>query len=238
MQTLTKGIYWFLAKLLAPGRHVLQALGHKTDGQGHDSFVPVRELHVRDRSDVLGHLLALDSADRYLRFGYCAQDAQIESYVEHLDFARDRVYGIYNRKLQLIAMAHLAYGQEQESKRCAEFGGSVLAHWRGRGLGAQLFARAQLHARNDGIDLLFIHALSENTAMLHIAQRAGARVERLGSESDAYLALPTATVQSHLTEAMDAHIADTDYQLKAQAQHFWAVLGRVTGIHRPQSSGK
>ena len=74
--------------------------------------------------------------------------------------------------------------------------------------------------------------------MLHIAQRAGARVERLGSESDAYLALPTATVQSHLSEAVDAQIADTDYQLKAQAQHFWALLGRVSGSHRPQSSGK
>ena len=238
MHALKNGIYGFLAKLLAPWQHLLLTLGHKTDGLGHDSFVPVRELHAHDRSDILGHLLALESADRYLRFGYCAQDAQIEGYVQHLDVARDRVYGIYNRKLQLIAMAHLAYGQEQESKRCAEFGGSVLAHWRGRGLGAQLFARAQLHARNDGIDLLFIHALSENTAMLHIAQRAGARVERLGSESDAYLALPTATVQSHLSEAVDAQIADTDYQLKAQAQHFWALLGRVSGSHRVQPADK
>ena len=36
-----------------------------------------------------------------------------------------------------------------------------------------MFERAVIHARNEGVDLLFIHALSENTAMLKIARRAG-----------------------------------------------------------------
>jgi hypothetical protein len=82
----------------------------------------VRELHVHDRQDVLTHLLALDGADRYLRFGYAAQDAQIEHYAANLNFARDRVFGIYNRKLCLIAMAHLAYIHEPQAASCAEFG--------------------------------------------------------------------------------------------------------------------
>ncbi len=219
--------YWFLAKLLAPWQFVMPAFSAKSSSQGHYGFVPVRELHVQDRPDVLPHLLALSGPDRYLRFGYAAQDAQIERYVAKLDFGRDRVFGIYNRKLCLIAMAHLAYIHEPQAASCTEFGVSVLSAWRGRGFGTELFARAVLQARNDHISLMFIHALSENSAMLHIAQRAGATVERLGSESEAYLSLPSPTLQSHWHEAVDAQIADTDYQLKSQARHVWALLAGI-----------
>jgi RimJ/RimL family protein N-acetyltransferase len=224
MHAITSGFYWFLAKLLAPWQFATLAFSAKATSDGHDGFVPVRELHVQDRHDVLTHLLALNGADRYLRFGYSAQDAQIEQYVATLNFGRDRVFGIYNRKLCLIAMAHLAYIHDPQAASCAEFGVSVLPAWRGRGFGTELFARAVLHARNDRISLMFIHALSENTAMLHIAQRAGATVERLGSESEAYLTLPSPTLQSHWHEAVDVQIAATDYQLKSQARHFWALL--------------
>jgi len=227
MHAITSWFYWLLSKLLAPWQFVLMAMNAPSSADGHDGFVPVRELHVQDRPDLLAHLLALDGADRYLRFGYAAQDTQIEHYVANLDFGRDRVFGIYNRKLCLIAMAHLAYIHEPEAASCAEFGVSVLPAWRGRGFGTELFARAVLHARNDRISLLFIHALSENTAMLHIAQRAGATVERLGSESEAYLTLPSPTLQSHWHEAVDAQIADTDYQLKTQARHVWALLAGI-----------
>lgn len=227
MHAINSGYYWFLAKLLVPWQMAMTAFSAKSHKEGQDGFVPVRELHVQDRKDVLTHLRALDEADRYLRFGYAAQNAQIEHYVAHLDFGRDRVLGIYNRKLCLIAMAHLAYIHDPKADSCAEFGVSVLPAWRGRGFGTELFARAVLHARNDHISLMFIHALSENTAMLHIAQRAGATVEHLGSESEAYLSLPSPTLQSHWHEAVDGRIADTDYQLKSQARHVWAMLAAI-----------
>ena len=63
--------------------------------------------------------------------------------------------------------------------------------------------------------------------MLHIAQRAGAKVERLGSESEAYLTLPSPTLQSHWHEAVEAQIAETDYRLKAQARQAWALLAGI-----------
>jgi GNAT superfamily N-acetyltransferase len=92
------------------------------------------------------HLLQLEPQDRYLRFGYAATDEQIRRYVEQLDFDRDEIFGIYNRKLELIAMAHLAYAETRRHKQCAEFGVSVLKHARGRGYGARLFERAVMHA--------------------------------------------------------------------------------------------
>jgi GNAT superfamily N-acetyltransferase len=203
-------------------------------------LVPIRTLRPRHRAAVSAHLRELSPADRYLRFGYAAQDALIEHYTEGLDFDHDQVFGIFNRRLRLIAVAHLAYAQEPQADQCAEFGVSVLPAYRGRGLGAKLFARAQLHAQNDGISLLFIHALSENSAMLKIARKAGAKVQRFGSESDAYLQLPSATLQSHMNEAMDEQIADTDYCLKVQAQQFWGILAGIQEVRQQirQSQGK
>ena len=57
-----------------------------------------------------------------------------------------------------------------------------------------------LHARNRGVVTLFIHALSENTAMLKIARDAGATVERDGPEAEAWLTLPPDSLASHLDE--------------------------------------
>lgn len=219
------------------------ATGTSTATGGHfakAALVPIRSLRPRHRAAVLAHLLELSPADRYMRFGYAAQDALIERYVDALDFDRDQVFGIFNRSLRLIAVAHLAYAQDPKADRCAEFGVSVLPAYRGRGLGAKLFARAQLHAQNDRISLLFIHALSENSAMLKIARKAGATVERFGSESDAYLQLPARTLQSQMNEAMDAQIADTDYCLKVQAQQFWSILAGIQEVRQQirQSHGK
>jgi GNAT superfamily N-acetyltransferase len=180
--------------------------------------VPIRSLGPGHRERIASHLKVLDHEDRYLRFGFAANDEQIDRYVHGLDFERDDIFGVYNRKLELIAVAHLAFLQDPAMLACAEFGVSVLKKARGRGLGARLFDRAVMHARNEGIDTMFIHALSENTAMLKIARKAGATLERCGSETDAYLRLPPATLDSRMAELVEEQMAQTDYQLKRQAR--------------------
>lgn len=194
--------------------------------------VPIRSLGVNHRGRIERHLLSLSTSDRYLRFGYSAQDAHIQRYVEGLDFDRDEIFGIYNRKLQLLAVAHLAYSNAVEYQSCAEFGVSVMESARGRGYGARLFERAAMHASNDGIDAMFIHALSENAAMLKIARDAGARVERDGAESEAFLLLPKPTLDSRVTEMLEEQLAQTDYRIKVQAKQFWSFLKHVQNIRR------
>ena len=139
------------------------------------AWVPIRPLAERHRGRILRHLLSLDEGDRYLRFGYQASDHQIERYVERIDFMRDEVFGIFNRRLELIALAHLAMPDSPSDRAeggAAEFGVSVVRKARGRGFGARLFEHAMLHARNRGVQTLTIHALSENAAMLKIARDA------------------------------------------------------------------
>ena len=199
-------------------------------------LVPIRSLGSNHRSRIAKHLLALAPDDRYLRFGHWASDDQVFRYVASLDFERDEVFGIYNRKLDLIAVAHLAYAKDSRFDSCAEFGVSVLASARGRGYGARLFARAAMHATNDGVSLMFIHALSENSAMLKIARSAGATVERDGSESEAYLRLPPPSLDTRVTELFEENVALVDYRLKTQAKNFWEFLAGLQEIRRSVSA--
>lgn len=184
------------------------------------SWVPIRSLARRHRGLILTHLLALTPADRYLRFGYAASDEHVRRYVERIDFSRDEVLGIFDRRLALIAVAHLAVmdTEGQGGKPLAEFGVSVLPQARGRGWGSRLFERAALHARNAGVESLVIHALSENTAMLRIARKAGAHIVRDGSESEARLRLPPEDVSSYMGALMAQQAGEFDYQLKLQAR--------------------
>ena len=201
-------------------------------------IVPIRSLGPSHRDRIATHLMALDRDDRYLRFGYLATDEQIGRYVDGLDFERDDIFGIYNRKLELIAVAHLAFSQQPEHRSCAEFGVSVLKKARGRGYGARLFERAVIHARNEGVDLMFIHALTENIAMLKIARNAGATLERAGSETDAYLRLPPATLDSRMSEIVDEQVAQTDYRLKVQARSFREFLAGIQDVRRGVREGR
>ena len=184
------------------------------------AWVPIRSLSPRHRARIVAHLETLDGSDRYLRFGHPATDAQIASYVEQLDFARDEVFGIFNRRLELIAMAHLAHAGALLGGVAggSEFGVSVLPRYRGCGFGAELFGHAMLHARNRGVELLLIHALTQNRAMLKIARRAGATVVRDGSDTAAWLKLPPDSLRSHVDEMVGRQAAELDYGLKRQAR--------------------
>jgi GNAT superfamily N-acetyltransferase len=208
-----------------------------------------------------------------------------------LDFSRDEVFGVYNRRLELIALGHLALepgptglpepigqpaaaaanlaqavesasqtlgqppalrqdgegvadrvagteiGEAAQAERraagiCAELGMSVRSEDRGVGLGKRLFERAAMLARNHGVRMLFIQALSENDAMLAIARQAGARVEAIGSESEAYLLLEAPDLDSRLTEVVEEQVAEADYLMKAQAKQFWDLLAQVMAVRK------
>lgn len=196
------------------------------------AWVPIRSLAARHRPRIAAHLVALDANDRYLRFGYPATDEQIAKYVDTLDFERDEVFGIFNRRLELIAMAHLANAPAGATGRptMAEFGVSVLAKARGRGFGSRLFEHAMVHARNRRVDTLLIQALNENTAMLKIARKAGAVVVREGAESEARLKLPPETLVTRFGELMEEQAAEIDYRLKVQARRVNEILEAIAEV--------
>lgn len=198
---------------------------------GPASRLAVRSLHAHHRPHIERHLLDLELHDRYLRFGYAASDQHIGRYVEQLNFERDEVFGIFNRRLQLVALAHLAFDDRTgSSASVAEFGVSVAPRLRGRGVGARLFASACLHARNRQVDTLVVHALTENMAMLKIARSAGAVLEHDGPDSTARLRLPPQDLGSHLSQMMEVQTGELDYGLKAHALRLDRLLQTMLGL--------
>jgi predicted acetyltransferase len=205
-------------------------------------LVPICHLRPYNLPDIQKHLLSLNAQDRYLRFGYAANDEHIKSYVRSLNFERDEIYGIFNRDLQILAMAHLAINIQANGSAtqqlAAEFGVSVHASARGRGYGHHLFQRALMHARNANAATILIHALSENTPMLKIARKAGATLERDGAETQALLKVPKGSLKTRIAELFTDQYAQTNYSIKEDVKNFWYFMTQVQEIREGVRAGR
>ncbi|HYC41387.1 MAG TPA: GNAT family N-acetyltransferase [Noviherbaspirillum sp.] len=200
---------------------------HADQLSGEKPTVRVKELSERDRRRLLMHFLALEDSDRLLRFGMVLPDDLITRYVQTLDFSRDTVFGVYDDNLALLGVGHLAFAARETNPvlsdatlkaQIAEFGVSVSSSARGRGVGSKLFERAAIHCRNEDVDTLYMHCLSSNQTMIHIAKKAGMEIHRDYGEADAYLKLTPANPGSMLAEAVEEQFASLDYTLKANTK--------------------
>lgn len=208
---------------------------HSGDGKPPRRFkIVVKELSRRHRSRLQRHFLALGPEDRLLRFGARLSDDMIRQYVDRIDFDRDLVFGVFDPAFRLVGVAHLAFLPTDQGRRqagttlrekVAEFGVSVSENARGLGIGSKLFERAAIHCRNANVDTLYMHYLSSNRTMMHIAVKAGMEIERCQGESDAWLRLPPASPGSVLQEAMDEQLAVLDYTFKSNVRRASRWLG-------------
>jgi RimJ/RimL family protein N-acetyltransferase len=174
--------------------------------------LPIQRLGERSRSAYATHLSRLSSDDVRLRFGSPLAPVAIGRYVERIDFDRDSVYGMHADGLDLVGAVHLGFAEEG----VAELGVSVLPGHRNGGIGSALVARALDHARNRGIQRLWMHCLAENATMMRIARRAGMAIVVDAGEADAWLALPPPDPASVASEFTADQVALFDYALKAE----------------------
>jgi GNAT superfamily N-acetyltransferase len=189
--------------------------------------IVTRELGRLEQGKLLAHLVALGPEDRRLRFGLPASDDTIAEYVEGIDFARDAVFGVFDDELNLAGAAHLARAEAH-----AELGVSVLPAHRGRGIGGALLERAHTHARNWGIGTLFMHCLTENAAMMHLARKQGMRIAAASGEADAHLALAPASAASFAQALLAERVGLFDYALKSQVDAARRMLASAFGPGR------
>ncbi|HEX5612124.1 MAG TPA: GNAT family N-acetyltransferase [Burkholderiales bacterium] len=184
------------------------------------SGVVVQRLTGAHAPEVALHLLRLPEADRRLRFGAPIRDSTIEGYAQGIDFSRDKVFGILGADLELLGVAHLALDPTGQT---AELGLSVDRAARGKGYGYALLQRAVLHATNLGYRALFMHCLTENHVMMHLARKAGLTLVVEAGEADGRLELRERTQAGALQEAIEDQFALVDSLLKQQ----YAWLGRA-----------
>jgi hypothetical protein len=57
-------------------------------------------------------------------------------------------------------------------------------------------------------------------------------VQRDGSESDAYLSLPAADLDSQVNEILEEGMADLDFQIKARAKQFLQLLTTMQEVRK------
>jgi GNAT superfamily N-acetyltransferase len=173
--------------------------------------VLVKRLAPMHRGAVLQHFLLLGPEDRHLRFGGMISDQGIADYVAGIDFDRGEVFGVFDDDLGLVGACHVAL-----SEGMAELGVSVLSGNRGRGIGSALFDRAGTFARNQRVEVLFMHCLTENSAMMHIARKSKMRIVAASGEADAHLQLLPGDSASITRELLQEQIALFDYALRSQ----------------------
>jgi ribosomal protein S18 acetylase RimI-like enzyme len=183
------------------------------------STVRLREL---DREALVAHFTSLDGEDRRLRFGSGISDEGLRAYVKRIDFGSDGVFAVQDDALRPLAVVHVAPGPGP-----AEMGLSVLPHARNQGLGNALFRRAVVFLRNRGARSVFMHCLSENAAIMHLARKHRMRVVRSGMESDARLGLEPATAESFIHEWLDDQRGRTVQALRQNGRLAQAYFGML-----------
>jgi GNAT superfamily N-acetyltransferase len=171
----------------------------------------IKELSPFESPALERHFVALKSEDRRLRFGAGLNDHAVRLYVKRIDFERDALFGVLDDELNIIAAAHLA-----RTNGHAELGVSVLPGHRARGIGGALLRRAQMHARNWGVQALFIHCLTENSAMMHLARKQDMDIVTEAGETEAWLKLLPADASTYLGAVFEQRVALFDYALKSQ----------------------
>lgn len=193
--------------------------------------IRVKELSERDRRRLLMHFLALNDNDRLLRFGRAFPDEMITRYVQMLDFSRDAVFGVYNTDLELVGVGHLAFVPKEAmpalseatvKARIAEFGVSVSASARGMGIGSKLFERAAIRCRNEDVDTLYMHCLSSNQTIIHIAKKAGMEIRRDdGCNACLKLAPANPGAMPHATAEEQLASFDSTFKANSKAATKW-----------------
>jgi GNAT superfamily N-acetyltransferase len=157
-----------------------------------------RALWTFDRDDYAAHLKRLSPQDRRSRFQYAATDAQIDEHVEKFLKGGGHVIGWFEGgELRGAAEVALLAGGE-----AAEAAFEIEPGWRGRGVGAELVARALLWARNRGARRLLIQTTRSNTAMLRAARRNGAVFEFDLSDAEGVIETRRPSWRSLMLEAV------------------------------------
>lgn len=142
-----------------------------------------RKLTPFDKEKLIDHfIIDIVDNDRRLRFGYEAPDSSVKKYIE--DSLEN--YGYVNMWFvvevdaldrfggkKIIATCHVSMNKQTNT---AEMGCTVSPDYRNQKIGQELFNRGITWARMAGAENVFMHCLSENRAIQHIAKKGGMTV--------------------------------------------------------------
>lgn len=183
------------------------------------------KLHSDTQGNLLvEHLKSLSEEDRYMRFGYQIRDDQIEKYVERSydsENENSQWFGIFDDGGTIIASLHVV----MVTSKKAEMGCSVLASYRGQGIGQTLFERGLVWARANGAKTIYMQCLSQNVPMQKIAKRNGMLVATMAyNEKEGKLEFPTTDLTAPYSDIIIDRIAAVDAAFRNQRNMFTKII--------------
>ena len=144
------------------------------------------------------HLKGLPQHDRYTRFGASVSETTIDTLILSMLYNPEMHHlftSMENGKI--IGFAHLAI----DHGATWELAVSVDSDYQGQGIGDRLMSAAINWAKLHGIESMFMHCISNNKKIQHLATKHGLKViERSGSEITSEMKLPEPTSLDHIKE--------------------------------------
>lgn len=185
-------------------------------------MLPKKLNHPYEKVLVKNHLTILKDEDRHLRFGAMLNDESIEKYVDDQWNEQGAWFGIYDGN-KIIACVHVAVVGDE-----AELGLSVEPEYRGQKIGQRLFERAVLYIKSMNIKHVFMHCLSENAVMKHIANKYGMTMITSYGETDARTTIDFPfTPLDAINEAVAQQLALYDNSIRAFAKAWTSYIERI-----------
>ena len=139
-------------------------------------MIPRKLAHL-DKQKLLDHFMNdIVDNDRRLRFGFEAPDSSVKEYIDNsikYDYGYTSMWFVVDEGDRIVATCHVSLNRETNT---AEMGCTVSPDYRNQKIGQELFNRGVTWARMAGAEHVFMHCLSENKVIQHIAKKGGMTV--------------------------------------------------------------
>lgn len=190
-------------------------------------MIPRKIVNEIDKDNLTLHFLKdIQGNDRRLRFGHMLPDPGVEDYIKKTfeSFGYNDMWFIvdiespetFGRKV--IATCHVHYDLKTST---AELGLTVSPDYRNQKIGQELFTRGITWARMKGAETIFMHCLSENRAVQHIARKGGMTVVTVDpSEKESSITVKKNQVVAGFEDAVFEQMAVYDMVVRNQKWFF------------------
>lgn len=179
-----------------------------------------RKLSKEDIPKLVHHLTGLQGEDRRLRFGGTVSDDYIEQYITKSFDLTCKWFAIDHIDGYLVAACHASIHNGQ-----SELGCSVNEDYRGQGFAQAMFDRAVTWLRTQGVTEVYMHCLTENQAMKHIARKNHMTLASESGETDALVEVQPANALTSYKDAMMDSMSMYDMMYKRNVNAWKQMMG-------------
>jgi RimJ/RimL family protein N-acetyltransferase len=183
-------------------------------------MIPRKLAHL-DKQKLLNHFMNdIVNEDRRLRFGFEAPDSSVKEYIEKsitYDYGYTSMWFVVDEGDRIVATCHVSLNKETNT---AEMGCTVSPDYRNQKIGQELFNRGVTWARMAGAEHVFMHCLSENKVIQHIAKKGGMTVVTIDpSEKESTIQVK----QNRFEAGFKDYVMDTIavYDMAVRQQYFF-----------------